>query len=41
MGNILNEMTVSKRPIVAGRDWPLYGDEYGRMKFGKRILFCY
>jgi hypothetical protein len=24
----------SSRPISAGRDWPLYGDEYGRMKFG-------
>jgi hypothetical protein len=24
----------SSRPIPAGRDWPLYGDEYGRMKFG-------
>jgi hypothetical protein len=22
------------RPILAGRDWPLYGDEYGKMKFG-------
>ena len=21
-------------PISAGHDWPLYGDEYGRMKFG-------
>jgi hypothetical protein len=24
----------SERPIPAGRDWPLYDDEYGRMKFG-------
>jgi len=23
-------------PISAGHDWPLYGDEYGRMKFGSR-----
>jgi hypothetical protein len=22
------------RPIPDGDDWPLYGDEYGRMKFG-------
>jgi hypothetical protein len=24
---------ISQRPNSAGRDWPLYGDEYGRMKF--------
>jgi hypothetical protein len=24
----------SNRSISAGHDWPLYGDEYGRMKFG-------
>jgi len=22
------------RPIPAGRDWPLYGNEYDRIKFG-------
>jgi len=22
------------RPLAAGREWPLYGDEYDRMKFG-------
>ena len=27
-------MTGDSRPNVAGHDWPLYGDEYGRMKFG-------
>jgi len=21
-------------PLTAGRDWPLWGDEYGRMNFG-------
>ena len=26
---------VSYRPISASRYWPLYGDEYGRIKFGK------
>lgn len=26
------------RPISAGRDWPLYGDEYGRMKFGNMLI---
>ena len=34
-------MTGNSRPISAGDDWPLYGDEYGRMKLGKCILFCY
>jgi len=29
----LSIMAVRSRPIPAGRDWPLYGDEYGRMKF--------
>jgi hypothetical protein len=27
-------MTGNSRPISADRDWPLYGDEYYRMKFG-------
>jgi hypothetical protein len=27
-------MTSSCRPKPADRDWPLYGDEYYRMKFG-------
>jgi hypothetical protein len=27
-------VTSSCRPIFAGHDWPLYGDEYGIMKFG-------
>jgi len=27
-------LVVGERPISAGHDWPLYGDEYGRMKFG-------
>jgi hypothetical protein len=26
------------RPISAGRGWPLYGDEYGRMKFNNLPL---
>jgi hypothetical protein len=26
--------TVSSRPEPAGRDWPLYGDEYWRIMFG-------
>jgi hypothetical protein len=29
-------MTVDSRPLAAGRDWPLYGEEYGRMKFGSK-----
>jgi hypothetical protein len=31
-------MTGNSRPISAGCDWPLYGDEYGRMKFGNLPL---
>jgi hypothetical protein len=27
-------MTGNSRPISADYNWPLYGDEYGRMKFG-------
>jgi hypothetical protein len=27
-------LIVNTRPQAAGHDWPLYGDEYGRMKFG-------
>ena len=30
----LSIMAVRSRPKPAGHDWPLYGDEYGRMKFG-------
>jgi hypothetical protein len=30
---ILSIMAVRSRPKPAGRDWPLYGDEYSRMKF--------
>jgi hypothetical protein len=30
---ILSVLIVLFRPIPAGRDWLLYGDEYGRMKF--------
>lgn len=30
----LGDLIVKNRPKPAGRDWPLYGDEYGRMKFG-------
>lgn len=26
-------MTGNNMPMAAGRDWPLYGDKYGRMKF--------
>jgi hypothetical protein len=26
-------MIVSVRPIPVGHDWPLYGDEYGKMNF--------
>jgi hypothetical protein len=27
-------MTSDSRPITAGHDWPLYGNEYGRIMFG-------
>jgi len=27
-------LIVNTRPIPADGDWPLYGNEYGRMKFG-------
>jgi hypothetical protein len=35
---ILPAVNSSSRPISAGRDWPLYGDEYGRMKFGNYAI---
>jgi len=28
------KLNISFQPIPADHDWPLYGDEYGRMKFG-------
>jgi hypothetical protein len=31
---ILRLPIVSQRPIPADGDWPLYSNEYGRMKFG-------
>ena len=34
LGEQFDIITESLRPISADRDWPLYGDEYGRMKFG-------
>ena len=34
MGREQTVATDSSRPIPAGRDWPLYGDEYNRMKCG-------
>jgi hypothetical protein len=27
-------MTGNSRPSTVGHDWRLYGDKYGRMKFG-------
>jgi len=30
---ILRLLAVNLRPISAGDDWPVYGYEYGRMKF--------
>jgi hypothetical protein len=32
--SFLTTATGNRRPISAGRDWPLYGDEYRIMKFG-------
>jgi hypothetical protein len=38
-------LVVSSRPISVGHDWPLYGDEYGRIKFGNVLVsasqICY
>jgi hypothetical protein len=28
------QFTGNQRPISAGRDWQLYGDEYSRLMFG-------
>jgi len=33
-------MAVRSRPTAAGHDWPLYGDEYGRLKFGNVPIFA-
>ena len=33
-GKQIDIMTASLRPIPAGHDWPLYGDEYSGIKFG-------